>query len=64
MQQVIALAGRFIFANEAGVRSGRGAGQVRAWLATYGVAPEYHLDVKNGLLFDRAKVEPLLEMKA
>ncbi|MDB5531495.1 MAG: hypothetical protein JWR51_4598 [Devosia sp.] len=60
--QVIELAGRFIFANEAGVRSGRGTGQVRDWLATHVVAPEYDLGVKNGLLFDRANVEPLLDM--
>lgn len=62
--QVIDLAGRFIFANEAGVRSRRGTGQVRSWLSAHGVQPEHDLDVKNGLLFDRAKVEPLLEMKA
>lgn len=61
--EVMDLARRFIFANEAGVRSRRGTGQVRSWLSAHGVQPEHDLDVKNGLLFDRAKVEPLLELK-
>jgi len=62
--QLIALTDRYIFANESGVRSRRGTGQVRSWLAAHGVQPEFDLNVKNGLLFDRSKVEPLLEMKA
>ncbi|MBD8066043.1 hypothetical protein IC608_11220 [Devosia sp. PTR5] len=58
--QVMEFAGKYVLTNEIGIRSGRSRLQLRNWLAVNGVQPAIDLEVKGGLLYDRAKVEPLL----
>lgn len=62
--QVMEFAGKYVLTNEIGIRSGRSRLQLRNWLAVNGVQPAIDLEVKGGLLYDRAKVEPLLALKA
>lgn len=58
--QVMDFANRFILTNEIGMRSQRSRLQIRNWLEVNGVKPAYDLEVKGGLIYDRAEVEPLL----
>ena len=59
-EQVMDFADRFILTNEIGMRSQRSRLQIRNWLEVNGVPPAFDLEIKGGLLYDRAKVEPLL----
>lgn len=63
-QDVLGFARRYIFANEAAVRSRNSGTQIRGWLEARNVRPVHVFDVRGGVIYDRQQVEPHLELKA
>jgi hypothetical protein len=63
-QDVLGFAQRYIFANEAAVRSRNSGTQIRGWLEARNVRPLRVFDVRGGVIYDRQQVEPHLELKA
>lgn len=63
-RSVLDFASRFIFANEAAVRSRVNPRAFGAWAEAHHLKPAYSFPVKGGLIYDRSAVEPWLEMKA
>ncbi|MHA6731241.1 TniQ family protein [Devosia sp. A369] len=63
-RSVLEFADRFIFGNEVAARSRNSPQAVGAWLNAHQIRPAYSFPVKGGLIFDRAAVEPWLELKA
>ncbi|WMT87490.1 hypothetical protein NO932_02495 [Pelagibacterium sp. 26DY04] len=59
-QSALDFASRFIFANEAAVRSGNSSEFVGAWLKERDVFPAHDFQMKGGVVYDREKVEEVL----
>ena len=60
---VMSFARRFIVTNEIAVRAKQSKQRIDPWLKEHRLSRVHEFQVKGGRLFDREKVEPLLEMR-
>lgn len=63
-RDVLSFSERYIFANEAAVRCRVAGNEIRGLLEARNVQPLYAFDVRGGIIYDRAQVEPHLVLAA